>query len=95
MPGTDDGQKAAGEATPASIVLTGHGYNPAHGLRARTDGLFILSQTDPERRWILQTRSCRLAVEAMEDRSVLSTAAYGDFNNDGLVDTAAVSQPFA
>jgi hypothetical protein len=39
----------------------------------------------------MKPRSCRLAVEAMEDRSVPSTVAYGDFNNDGLVDIAAVT----
>ena len=41
----------------------------------------------------MKARSCRLTVEAMEDRSVLSPVAYGDFNNDGLVDMAAVADP--
>jgi hypothetical protein len=41
----------------------------------------------------MKARSTRLAVEAMEDRSVPSTVAYGDFNNDGFVDMAAVTDP--
>src|SRR5436190_23561704 len=41
----------------------------------------------------MKSRSCRLAVEALEDRSVPSTVAYGDFNNDGRVDVAAVTNP--
>ena len=41
----------------------------------------------------MKVRSTRLAVEALEDRSVPSTVAYGDFNNDGLVDVAAVTDP--
>ena len=41
----------------------------------------------------MTARSRRLAVEVIEDRSVPSTVAYGDFNNDGLVDTAAVTSP--
>jgi hypothetical protein len=39
----------------------------------------------------MKARSCRLAVEGIEDRSVPSTVAYGDFNHDGLVDVAAVT----
>jgi hypothetical protein len=39
----------------------------------------------------MKARSTRLAVEALEDRSVPSTMAYADFNNDGLVDVAAVT----
>jgi hypothetical protein len=35
----------------------------------------------------------RFAVEALEGRSMLSTVAYGDFNNDGLVDKAEVTSP--
>ena len=38
----------------------------------------------------MNARTCRLAVESLDDRSLPSTVAYGDFNNDGLVDTAAV-----
>ena len=41
----------------------------------------------------MKGRSRRLAVEALEDRSVPSTVAYGDFNNDGLVDKAEVTDP--
>jgi hypothetical protein len=41
----------------------------------------------------MKARSFRLAVEAVEDRSVPSTVAYGDFNHDGLVDVAAVTSP--
>jgi hypothetical protein len=37
--------------------------------------------------------SCRLTVEAMEDRHVPSTVAYGDFNHDGRVDMAAITAP--
>jgi VCBS repeat protein len=33
----------------------------------------------------------RPAVEALEGRSMMSTVAYGDFNNDGRVDKAAVT----
>ena len=35
----------------------------------------------------------RLAVEALEGRSLMSTVAYGDFNKDGLVDMAAITNP--
>ena len=43
----------------------------------------------------MKTRSCRLAVEALEDRCVPSTVAYGDFNNDGLIyqDKAEITSP--
>ena len=41
----------------------------------------------------MKARSCRLGVEAMEGRDVPSTVAYGDFNNDGRVDMAAVTSP--
>ena len=37
--------------------------------------------------------STRLAVVSLEDRSVPSTVAYGDFNKDGLLDMAAVTSP--
>ena len=39
----------------------------------------------------MKARSTRLAVEALEDRCVPSTVAYGDFNHDGLVDRAALT----
>ena len=35
----------------------------------------------------------RLAVGALEARSMMSTVAYGDFNNDGRVDMAAITSP--
>jgi hypothetical protein len=35
----------------------------------------------------------RLAVEALEGRSMMSAVAYGDFNNDGRVDMAAITAP--
>ena len=41
----------------------------------------------------MKARSTRLAIETLEDRSVPSTVAYGDFNNDGLVDKAVVTNP--
>src|SRR5688572_16708082 len=41
----------------------------------------------------MKARTCRLAVEAMEGRDVPSTVAYGDFNKDGLVDMAALTNP--
>jgi len=34
-----------------------------------------------------------LAVEALEDRSVPSTVAYGDFNKDGRMDRGAITAP--
>jgi hypothetical protein len=40
---------------------------------------------------MMKRRTCRLAIEALEDRSVPTNLAYGDFNNDGLVDMAAVT----
>ena len=41
----------------------------------------------------MKARSCnsRSAVEALEGRSMMSTVAYGDFNNDGRVDMAAIT----
>lgn len=39
----------------------------------------------------MNTNSCRLSVVTLEDRSVPSTVAYGDFNKDGLVDMAAIT----
>ena len=35
----------------------------------------------------------RPAVEALEGRSLMSAVAYGDFNNDGRLDMAAVTSP--
>lgn len=41
----------------------------------------------------MKAHSLRLAVEALEDRCVPSTVAYGDFNNDGLIDKASLTAP--
>ena len=35
----------------------------------------------------------RLAVEALEGRRMMSAVAYGDFNNDGRLDMAVVTNP--
>jgi hypothetical protein len=35
----------------------------------------------------------RFAAEALEGRALMSTVAYGDFNNDGLVDVAELTTP--
>src|SRR5439155_17252071 len=37
--------------------------------------------------------STRSMMETLEPRRLMSTVAYGDFNNDGLVDTAALTNP--
>jgi hypothetical protein len=41
----------------------------------------------------MKARSTRLAVETLDGRDVPSTLAYGDFNNDGLTDRAAITSP--
>ena len=41
----------------------------------------------------MKARSTRLALEALEDRNVPSTVAYADFNQDDLLDMAAVTSP--
>jgi hypothetical protein len=41
----------------------------------------------------MKSRFRKLAVESLEARSMLSTTAFADFNNDGLVDTAVVTNP--
>ena len=41
----------------------------------------------------MKARSTKLAIEALEDRCVPATVAYGDFNNDGRVDMAAITSP--
>lgn len=41
----------------------------------------------------MNTKTCKLGVLELEDRRVLSTVAYGDFNHDGLVDMAAITNP--
>ena len=41
----------------------------------------------------MKSRFRKLGVESLERRSVLSTVAYADFNNDGLQDMAAITDP--
>lgn len=41
----------------------------------------------------MQARSTRLTLEPLEDRSVPSAVAYGDFNHDGREDVAAITGP--
>ncbi len=41
----------------------------------------------------MKSRFRKLGVESLEGRSVLSTVAYADFNHDGLMDMAAVTNP--
>ena len=38
----------------------------------------------------MKSRFRKLAVESLEGRSMMSATAYGDFNNDGLLDMASV-----
>src|SRR5438067_8358543 len=40
-----------------------------------------------------RSHTSRFAVEALEARSMMSAVAYGDFNNDGRVDMAVVTNP--
>src|SRR5438067_13941113 len=40
-----------------------------------------------------RSHTSRFAVEALEGRSMMSAVAYGDFNNDGRVDMAVVTNP--
>ena len=40
-----------------------------------------------------RSHNSRLAVEALEGRSMMSAVAYADFNNDGRVDMAAITTP--
>jgi hypothetical protein len=42
---------------------------------------------------MMKSRFRKLGVESLEGRSVLSTVAYGDFNNDGRQDMAAITAP--
>jgi hypothetical protein len=39
----------------------------------------------------MKARTMHLAVELLEDRCMPSTVAYADFNDDGLMDTAAIT----
>ena len=41
----------------------------------------------------MKSRSCRLTVEAMEDRTVPSTVVEANFNNDDYMDQAEVTSP--
>ena len=43
------------------------------------------------RRTSFRTDSHWLRIEILEDRSLLSAVAFGDFNNDGLMDKAAIT----
>jgi hypothetical protein len=42
---------------------------------------------------MMKSRFRKLGVESLEGRSVLSTVAYADLNNDGRMDMAAVTNP--
>ena len=50
-------------------------------------------QRKHRRRGSIQTESHWLRIEILEDRSMLSAVAFGDFNNDGLMDKAALTAP--
>ena len=39
------------------------------------------------------SQNTQMSVENLEARSLMSAVAYGDFNNDGLVDMAAITNP--
>jgi hypothetical protein len=81
---------AAGEAslqTDSSPATT----TPRRLVCAPPAAVFIGMQTAPERRRIMKARSTRLSVETLGDRFVPSTVAYGDFNNDGLMDKVAIT----
>jgi hypothetical protein len=41
----------------------------------------------------MKARSTRLTLEALDDRSLPSTVAHGDFNHDGREDMAAITGP--
>ena len=41
----------------------------------------------------MKARLTRLAVERLEGRSMLADVAFGDFNNDGFMDMAAITAP--
>jgi hypothetical protein len=41
----------------------------------------------------MKSLSTRLAVETLDARELPSAVAYGDFNNDGRVDVAAITAP--
>jgi hypothetical protein len=82
-------RKPAGEATPASCFLTGHGDAPALGLRAGC-AAFIVSQTDyqlevPMNLYSGKSRSVRLAVERLEERDTPSTLSV-NLGNGAIAD---------
>jgi hypothetical protein len=66
---------------------------PRRSVCAPTAAVFIVTQTAPERRWIMKSRTCKLAVEALGERIVPSTVAYGDLNHDGRDDMVAITGP--
>jgi hypothetical protein len=41
----------------------------------------------------VRSYNSRFAVETLEQRSLMDAVAFGDFNNDGLVDKAEVTNP--
>ena len=41
----------------------------------------------------MKSCSCLFAVEKLEGRNLLSVSAQGDFNNDGLMDVAELTNP--
>ena len=51
------------------------------------------SQRNHRRRGSIRTESHWLRIEILEDRSLLSAVAFGDFNNDGRLDKAAITAP--
>jgi len=73
---------------------TGHSDAPAQGLPA--DGCAALNRNaDAKGKWIMEARSdnSQFAVEALETRSMMSAVATADFNNDGRLDKAEVTNP--
>src|SRR5262245_49586510 len=41
----------------------------------------------------MKSRSCRLSVESLDERTLLSTVATGYFNGDLLIDRAEITSP--
>jgi hypothetical protein len=54
---------------------------------------FIITQAEMGLKMDAYSQNGRRLVEALEGRSMMSAVAYGDFNNDGRVDMAAVTAP--
>jgi len=72
------------------------GIGPCHSdatcsVCAPTAAAFIVMQTRMELNMKARSHRSRLPVEALERRSMMSAVAYADFNNDGRVDMAAVT----